>query len=434
MTEGKASSPFSARGTLLLILFGAVVFVTMLWMIGAGMSGGSTNDGQAHVSGKGLNGYAALADYLERRGTAVNRARNEGALDDPGLLVITPTQSSPGDDLERIVSARRTIGPTMVILPKWITAHLSSPAGGAKKGWVELISAAPPDWPGFYDDITIVIEPEKNAQNATWSAGNVTGKLPAPRSVLSGQGDHLVPLVVSAPRNRVLAAYVADGGHYPRLDAIAAGAADFVPDEEYDHIFPVIMVFEPDLLNNYGMARRESAVLADRLFGAARANAGGPVTFDLTLNGHGRSTNLLTMSFTPPFLAATLCLLMAALVVGWRAFLRFGPPARTARAIAFGKRQLVSNAAGLIRRARRYHLVSLPYIARSRRRLVTLLGLPRLASTAQTDEAIDRAMASRAPDVPPFSALAARLASQRRAHDVLIAARELHDLERKLTR
>jgi hypothetical protein len=181
------------------------------------------------------------------------------------------------------------------------------------------------------------------------------------------------------------------------------------------------------------MAKFENAQLADRL---VHALAGGSrtVIFDLTLNGFKRTPNLLTLAFTPPFLAATLCLLLAALVAGWRAFLRFGPPRRAARAIAFGKGALVSNAAGLIRRTCRLHLIGGPYATRARERLARALALPRLADAEATEAAIDRALAGRQPDAVPFSVIAARLRNARTHNDIMKAAQDLHALERTLIR
>jgi hypothetical protein len=154
----------------------------------------------------------------------------------------------------------------------------------------------------------------------------------------------------------------------------------------------------------------------------------------MTLNGHARSSNLLTLAFTPPFLATTLCLLLAAALVGWRAFVRVGLPRKQGRAIAFGKTALVANAAGLMRRTRRLHLVTRPYLDRSRERLVRALALPRQADAEATDRAIDRALKVRAPDAPAYSATAAKLLSARHPHDAVRAARDLHSLERKLVR
>lgn len=421
---GGTANPFSPRAVLALVLFGAVVFVALLYMIGSGMTG-STNNGGAHAGGKGLNGYAAFAGFLERRGYTVGRLRTPGRLDDPGLLVLTPPQFAQGKEIDAIVAKRRSVGPTLVISPKWYAAP--SQGAGAKPGWVELAGTGAPSWAGFLDDVTVQIEPMLGGR---WVGGGAKGQVPAADKVESGKGPRLVPLVAGGSDARILAAYVDDGGYYPGLEQIALGrpSAHF---EERSDLYPIIVVFEPDLLDNYGMAKAENAVLAERLVRAAGAKE---VNFDLTLNGFARKPNLLTLAFTPPFLAATLCLMLAALAVGWRAFQRFGPPRVAARAIAFGKQALVSNAAGLIRRSRRLHLLTAAYATRARERLARVLALPRLADAAAVEAAIDRALASRSPGATPFSVTAARLRAARSPHDILKAAQDLHALERTLIR
>lgn len=396
-----APAAFSPRAVLGLVLLGSAVFVALLWMMGAGLATGDANDGGAHAGGKGLAGHAALATYFERRGHGVRLSRSAAALDDPGLLVLTPPHQAEGAELDRIVSARRETGPTLVILPKWLAAPLPTQAEGARRGWVLLAGTASPKWAGFFDDVGAGIAP---AAHGRWQADGLSGTLPEPQAVQSGQGERLVPLVTSAD-GRVLAASLED-----------------------DAAYPLVLVFEPDLLNNWGMAHRESALLADRLL--ADLGADGRVIFDLTLNGHARSANLLTLAFTPPYLAATLCLLIAALVVGWRGFVRFGPALVPDRAVAFGKGALVANSAALVERAGRLHLVAAPYAEAARERLARALALP-----PQADEAaIDRALAARQPSAPPFSVLSARLCSARRARDITQAALALRALERTVTR
>lgn len=390
---------FSPRAVLGLVLFGSAVFVALLWMMGAGLATGDANDGGAHAGGKGLAGHAALADYLERRGHAVRLSRSAAALDDPGLLVLTPPHQTDGAELDRVVSARRETGPTLVILPKWLAAPVQ--AEGARKGWVLLAGTASPQWAGFLDDVSVAIAP---ARSGTWRADGLSGTLPEPQAVQSGQGESLAPLVTGAD-GRLLAAVVEDDG-----------------------LYPLVLVFEPDLVDNWGMARRESALLADRLL--AGLDTDGTVIFDLTLNGHARSANLLTLAFTPPYLAATLCLLIAALVVGWRAFVRFGPALVPDRAVAFGKGALVANSAALVERAGRLHLVAAPYAEALRERTARALALP-----PQADEAtIDRALAARQPSATPYSVLAARLRAARGARDITQAAHALRALERTVTR
>lgn len=424
------ASPFSPRAALALVVFGALIFLALLYTIGAGLTGGSTNDGGGHAGGKGLTGYAAFADYLDRRGYAVRRLRDAAALDDPGLLVLTPPAGAEGEEIDKIIAERRAVGPTLVITPKWRASSSDNPK--AKRGWVQIGGTASPNWPGFLDDVGVGITPMGREKRAGWTGGGVTGRLPDARQVQAGTGPRLVPLVVGADR-RILAAYLDDGGSYPALEAMAgrpvsAGGEDGNGGAEQ----PIVLVFEPDLLDNYGMADLANARLAERLVLAATGGAR-TVRFDLTLNGFGRRPNLLTLAFTPPFLAATLCLLLAALAVGWRAFLRFGPPRAGARAIALGKAALVANTAGLIRRSRRLHLVTAPYATRARERLVRVLALPRLADVAATEAAIDRAVFARTPEATPFSDIAARLRAARSSHEIIKAAQDLHALERTLT-
>ena len=113
-----ATPAFSRRGALALIAGGAALFVALLWLVGAGLAHGPLNDGGAHGAGKGLTGYAAIAALLERQGWEVHQARNQGELRGPGLVVLTPPAGASGKDLERVVSARRSIGPTLVVTPK----------------------------------------------------------------------------------------------------------------------------------------------------------------------------------------------------------------------------------------------------------------------------------------------------------------------------
>lgn len=427
----EAASPFSPRAVLALVLFGSAVFVALLYTIGAGMMTGSTKDGGAHGGGTGLNGYAALAGYLEKRGYTVRRSMSEAALDDAGLLVLTPPHQAKGDELEKIVSARRHRGPTLIVTPKWLAAAAQEGTPGIRQGWVVFGGAQPPNWPGFLDDVTVEVTPMRTSgQTAAWSGAGLAGELPNAEFVLSGKGARLVPLVTGRQDGRVLAAYYADDGSYPALEEMAGVESR----GEEEDLHPLVIVFEPDLLDNYGLADQVNAVLAERLIAATSDGATREVTFDLTLNGFARSANLLTLAFTPPFLAATLCLLMAAFALGWRSFLRFGPPRRTVRAIAFGKRALVENAAGLLRRTRRLHLVTAPYADAARDRLAKSLALPRQPDAAATEAAIDRALTTRRPGAEPFSAIAARLRAARRPHDMLAAARDLHSLERMLTR
>lgn len=431
----RAAGPFSPRVALGLVLFGALCFVALLWIIGSGMDDPSPRASGAHVQGKGLTGYAALGQYLEKRGYAVTPVRSRAALDQPGLLILTPVHEASGEELEQVVNARRFAGPTIVVVPKWLAIPFPPGTPKAKEGYVRLLDVMPPDWKGFYDNLTLQSGAlETGPRPGGWSGAGLSGTLPEPKEVFSGRGKGLIPLVIGDGGGQILAGYMADGGDYPRLRDLATGAEEPELEDEPTGEYPVIFVFDADLFNNYGMSRASNAQLAEKLIQATLDGDPRKVSFDLTLAGYGRSPSLLALAFTPPFLAATLCLLLAAAVTLWRAYQRFGPPMVAGRALAFGKRELVGNAAGLIQRARRLHLLGPPYADAARERLIKALALPARLSHEQAEAAIDRALAARAPGSALFSNTSAQLRAARKPIDLLRAARQLHALERTLTR
>lgn len=419
-------APFSGRGALALVVVGILAFLAMLYGFSASV-GGSANDGNAHAGGKGLTGYAGLYALLENDGFAMMRVRDPSRLAQPGLLVLTPPADADGAKIERIVAARRTIGPTLVILPKWVATR--SQSFTAKRGWVVLRNASPPQWKGFHDDIAVELG-KPTAPGRTWHGGGFAGTLPPAMAMASASGPHLVPLVTTA-EGKLLAAFVGDSGEYDSLYDFA-GAPRSGGGSDRD-VYPLVFVFEPDLLNNWGMADQRAALMARDLVLAASGGTRLPVWFDLTLNGFGHSRSLVDLAFRPPYLAATLCLILAALATGWRAFLRFGPPHARGREIALGKTALVDNSAGLIRRARRLGLVAAPYAALLRERIGQALKLPRGLDPAEAEAAIDRAVARRDPTLPAFSATAEALRQARGAHDLARQARTLQSIEKALT-
>lgn len=242
-----SANPFALRTVLALVLFGALAFVAVLWLIGAGLTGGSPNNGGGHVGGTGLNGFAAFGRLLERRGIEVVQARNPALLDEPGLLVLTPPAQAKGEELARIVEQRRTIGPTLVIAPKWLAVAVAAQQAKGKPGWVMLAGTMPPKWDGFYDDVAVSVGKAAARDGRHWAARGLTGVLPAPDSIETGSGAKLVPLVATADE-RILAAYHQDEGYYPELARLAPPEAAERGGEDVE-LYPVIMVFEPDLLD-----------------------------------------------------------------------------------------------------------------------------------------------------------------------------------------
>ncbi|MFN4135632.1 MAG: DUF4350 domain-containing protein [Novosphingobium sp.] len=422
-----APSPF-ARGTVIgILLAGALAFVAVLWLLGKD-SGGSGNDGGGHVGGKGLNGFAGLARMLEGEGLGVQRLRNRQAAEGfAGLLILTPPPGADGAEIARLVEARRMTGPTLVVTPKWFAVPLN--AARAKRGWTQLAGTAAPQWQGFAESVSVEIGDTTSPPADGWRAGTRRGRLPDDRRVESGSGEGLVP-VVRTGSGKVLAAWLDDGKRYPALAALTGidpGQGDGIGEP-----YPVMLVFEPDLLDNWGLADRGTALLARDLVLAAAGDRTRAIAFDMTFNGFGARRNLLTLAFEPPFLAATLCLLLAALAVAWRALNRFGPALVPEAEIASGKAALVASSAGLIRRTGRVHLVGRPYADAMRDRLALLLGLPKVPSAQETERLIDAALLRRGWQGGSFSATAAALRSARKPHEITRRALALQQMERHL--
>lgn len=413
---------FSRAGALALVAVGFAVFLAMIYLIAAGEEfGGGGRNGQAHAAGTGLNGYAGLVRLLEAEGFQVNRSRSPAGLETDNLLVLTPPAYLDPEEFAELLQKREDIGPTLVILPKW---NASLPPANLpqkvrekfKPGWVMLNEAVPVEWtaqlPAPYTFTHIKEELEKD-EAPNWDGLGEAGGLPT-RTILHANDD---------PEHEALISDAA--GHALALKVLGAEGSAY-----YDNAHWTIFVADADLVNNYGLgdSNRAQAALAlvDQLTYDGDISS---VTFDMTLNGFGASENLLTLAFRPPFLAATLCLLMALLIVGWRAFQRFGPPAVSGGPdIAFGKQQLIANGASLIVRARRLPLLAAPYAALSARKLAEKLGLAR-ADTA----AIDHALARRMPDEEPFSRRAARLEAATKPADILNAAQAIDALTTKLS-
>ncbi len=432
----RTANPFSAGAVVALLLVGGGAFLLFLYAIGAGWTGDRMR-ATAHANSNALDGFSALVDLLERRGHTVHVERAASPGDDfEALLVLTPAADTDPAELQSMIEARQFVGPTIVILPKWQSASLPPDApDDTPDDWVELLPANAA--PTLFDQ-TDVIEALTWAQGHTtgWRGLGLAGDLPNEnfvQAITEDPGKALIPLI-SDGEGDLLAGYLNRGGFHPALaNAAGIGFDPNIKDQQDGDIYPLIVVAEPDLLNNYGMADETRAMAAVALVEVAMEDADMPVVFDMTMQGLGHSDNLLTLAFRPPFLAATLCLLAAMLVIGWRAFRRFGPPLAEEPAMAHGKTQLARNGAALVERTRRWHLLGTPYAAMIAARIAAALQI-READPQAREAAIDTAMATRGLEAQRFSARAAALRNARRPAEIVRAAHALRLIERTLVR
>lgn len=413
---------FSRFGAFTLIAVGFALFLALIWLIASGEEFGSRGqNGDAHAAATGLNGYAALVRLLGAEGYEVSRSRSPAGLETYDLLVLTPPAFTDPEEFAALLKKREEIGPTLVILPKW-DASLPPPTlpeearEKFKPGWVTLGEASPLEWaaklPAPYT-VKHTLEVLGKDEAPDWEGMGEAGSMPT-RTILYAEDDSLHQAMITDA-----------AGHTLALKVVGKEGSDY-----YEEAHWTLFIADADLVNNYGLAdgNRAAATLALVNDLSYDGDITG-VTFDMTLNGFGASENLLTLAFRPPFLAATLCLLVALLIVGWRAFQRFGPAAASdGPAIAFGKQRLIANGASLIVRARRLRLLGTPYVALSARRIADKLGLVR-----PDREAIDAALARRLPNEEPFTRRAARMETAGKPAEILAAAQALDELNTKLS-
>jgi len=365
------SAPFSKSGLLMLLVVGFGAFLAILYFLAIGDTGPeNSNNGRAHAGAQGLNGYSALVELVEADGFETTLSRKESELETPDLLVLAPPPGADPEELARLFNTRRDLGPTLVIVPKWsaFPANRSDTLvdpDRAKEGWVLLSNIRRPRWVDTeYVPIAFELEldgaevnEEADAPSRTFETrgalAGITGDL---QSDLGWHATKLAshsPLIVDQNGGALALSYT----------DTTSQLSDAAPNW-------LIFVVEPDLVNNWGLADESRALAALSLVRYMADDYSGRVVFDLTFNGFGGAMNLLTLAFQPPFLAATLCLILALFVLGWRAFLRFGPSAAPERETAFGKASLVTNGADLILRAGRLNLLAKPYIKLSEERAV----------------------------------------------------------------
>ncbi|HSS48130.1 MAG TPA: DUF4350 domain-containing protein [Thermoanaerobaculia bacterium] len=108
----------------------------------------------------------------------------------------------------------------------------------------------------------------------------------------------------------------------------------------------VVVIADPDLLNNHGLGRGENAAAVYQIF-ARTLRANGAV-FDETIHGFNRTPGLIAESLRFPMVLAVLQGLVLLGVVLWAGMGRFGKPLPVAAGLAAGKEVLIGNTAELL--------------------------------------------------------------------------------------
>jgi len=399
-----ARPAFSSRGVAWMLGVGVVAFLGLVALatFQPELRGGV--DGGAHALSRSAVGFAGLARLMRDRGVPVVVSRGTiPRVDGPaGLVIQTPTVGTNmgkarADDRRRV---------RLVILDKWLTSP-----DPRHQGWVRKGGLRPAVGPAM-----LAPQPGAAAKQGTVERRPGDG-----RPTLTGVGawgGSAIPLDAI--------------DRFQTLDGLQGEA--LLKDETGRTVLwrvaqNTYVLTDPDLMNNHGLASLRNAQAAGAIIDQLRL--GGPVIFDVTVNGFVRSRSLLRLALGPPFLGATLCALAAALLMGFHAAARFGPTPHGGRALALGKRGLVDNSALLIRLAKREAHMGGRYAALVRRMVVKGLAFSREAEPHAVDAALDRLTP---PEATPFSALVAEAEGAKTEEQLMRAAEALHRRKLEMTR
>lgn len=351
------ASPFSAGVIGILIAVGLFSFVAIFALIGWSPDLASRDRAGAHPYSSSALGYGGLVKLLEANGETVNVSRLATSLDySEGLLVLTVPATgfhrAPDNFDERYISE-----PALYVLPKW-----RGSVDRAKPKWqrdTNLLNK---------NSVTRILSNFDNDAEI-WRLRN-PGEFETSFGTQSPKFEHEMQVIESDSLEAIIS--VPGGALVSKL-----------PGRD------IYILSDPDVLNTFGLARRDNAKFAIGLLNRLKYSEGSPITFDATLHGFERSGSLMKAIFDIPFLGATLLAIATILMIGWAAFIRFGPPERETRVLAFGKKALAESSSGLVSMARREGQMAPGYLFMTSRAMRRMLGLPRSVSDAELASTLD---------------------------------------------
>lgn len=403
----EAREPFAQRTAVALVVVGTLLAMAAILL------GGFSDELSRRLGSvpgpdeKNGAGFYALRQLVERtggEGTLIVSA--DELIASPQLAILTPSIDTRPEDIAKLVRAREanaTSGygsddgdedagayPTLIVLPKWQVAALP-----LQRHRVERVS---------------MLNPSKVA--ALIPSETVAIGFDAPRTLRSAPGWALPPFL--APQDLML---VSGKGLVPILRN-AKGKAVLARIGETN----TYVLSDPDLLNNAAMKQLQNAEAASTLLARLDPVYSGYVVFDASLHYGPGDRNLVKLLFTPPFLAATIAMIAAAILAGIATAVRFGPVLRERRAVALGKAALVDNIAALTRLSGRTLSAGARYADAARESIARAANVPRGLDEASLLDRLDR-LGERP---GRYSEIDRRLRTARTEAELVAAARQLH--------
>ncbi|MEM7662726.1 MAG: hypothetical protein AAF292_10785 [Pseudomonadota bacterium] len=343
------------RSVLLIIAIALMSFGAVITLLAWAPELARNDRAGAHPYSSSAIGYGGLVKLLELRGDNVSVSRTVQNIEryDRGLMVLTP-----GWRDEKLDDDLFLADPALIVLPKWWGMTNPRNRRWQSELWLRSVDGATRSIEPFQSDVSGVrVEPDSKIKTPYGDY-----QLQFEEELQLVQSEMLIPIISAT-----------DGDLLARI-----------PDTD------IYVLSDPDLANTFGLANADNAALMLAILDDIRGESDTTIMFDATLHGFERSSSLLRSLLDVPFIGATLTALVAALLLGWTALVRFGSPVREDRAFALGKQALTDNTAGLFSMTRRETRMAPGYLALSRKAAARDLGAPKGLSESDLAELFDR--------------------------------------------
>jgi len=342
-----SEAPTFSRKLLLGWIAGAVViFAASMYLMGGKEQEGPDNTGASTFSRSAI-GHAGIFDVLQRLDIPVIKSSSNSLdrLGRGGVLVLAePNAALRKDDaITQLLKAERVL----FVLPKWFGIRSER-----HPGWLRLVR-----------------------QRGTFEAKSALSLLVPSMDVVHEEGtvQWTTNELGLAPNVRSPTQLISGTG----LRSIIGSDRGMLVGQLTERNRTVLVLADPDVISNHGLAREGNAALAVALIKRLRG-PNGTVVFDETIHGYtGSAENPFSLLFRFPFVIATVQGLIAVALLLWATLARFGAPQSVPPPLTAGRAGLLQNMAKLIAFTGHQQVMVRRYVEETFRHVARQLHAPR---------------------------------------------------------
>ncbi len=279
-------------------------------------------------------GYQGAVELLRAMGLGVvsrQATAGSGVGPDHPLVIAEPDPGQGGGSTRQETLWQEAEGrkaPLVVILPKWAPGE----ARKDKPEWLAEVELMP--------DLRVrsALGPLRSTEHPTeirrlaHARGCRASWGPGEREAVNIDTENVVQLLV------------ADESLAPVIECAGGLLVALRPAKENRP--PVLVIADPDLLNNHGLGRGDNAAAVYQIFSKTLGAKG--VVFDETIHGFNRTRGLIAETLRFPMVLAVLQGLVLLGIVLWAGMGRFGKPLPAAAGLGAGKAMLIGNTAEML--------------------------------------------------------------------------------------